>query len=304
MKATISLRHSVVTHLMKVVFGCYLIVTLFVTGIQVILEYYHVKNSIFHEIQALPDSFGPGISESVWTYNNELLHSILIGMLEISVIEGIVIRDTNGYRKQAVGTIPDEKAGRIRIDHLGESSEYDKLFFSSLFDYEFPIEYQWREKKHILGKCIIYSSHRHVIERLKYGFFLILVNLFVKTLALWFIVMFLGLRIIGSPLRHMAEAAENEPAGQCHQIYRQRRNCAGSQRNGQRQDMFHGQRYWHRYFLGRTGKDIRPLSSDRHPGKTGRGNRSGAVRQPQSGIAYGRKPGCGKQTGNWQHIPV
>ncbi|ETR67257.1 MAG: hypothetical protein OMM_11798, partial [Candidatus Magnetoglobus multicellularis str. Araruama] len=93
MPEKIKFKNSLSTRLLKVIFGSYCVVTIIVTMFQLFAEYYHTKQSIAKEIQLLPKTFGDGIAESLWMFNDSLLFSILIGMNEIPIVSGIKIED-------------------------------------------------------------------------------------------------------------------------------------------------------------------------------------------------------------------
>ncbi len=85
----INFRNSVAFRLLTVIFGLYFVVTVIVTITQLTAEYFHEKKSIAFEILNLPLTFGEGISQAMWTFNDDQLYSILIGMGEISVVSGV-----------------------------------------------------------------------------------------------------------------------------------------------------------------------------------------------------------------------
>ncbi len=52
-KQRISLKNSIANQLLKRIFGCYLILAIAVTAMQLIAEYNHIKNDISSEMEAL-----------------------------------------------------------------------------------------------------------------------------------------------------------------------------------------------------------------------------------------------------------
>ena len=76
----IDFRHSIANQLFKVLFGMYLVIAVIVTVIQLATVYYNEKEAVAKEIQKLPVTLGPGISTSLWTFNDRLLQSILMGI--------------------------------------------------------------------------------------------------------------------------------------------------------------------------------------------------------------------------------
>ncbi|MDM8535380.1 ATP-binding protein [Desulfobacterales bacterium HSG17] len=205
------IRQSIAGQLLKIIFGLYFILAVIVTGIQLTAEYYHTKDSILKEIQKLPVTFGPGISASLWSYNDELLHSILMGMNEIHIVAGIKTRDGQGKDIISVGSAPDANGNIIKFDKNGEPVLGNKkeIGFSKLFGHEFSIIYtDFDGIVHEIGKGEIYSDTGVIIDRVKYGFYLILINSVIKTLGLWFIFLFFVRRLLGKPLEQLTGAVE------------------------------------------------------------------------------------------------
>ncbi len=198
-------RQSIALHLLTVIFGFYFLVAVVVTVIQLYKEYENTKKEFYEEIQTLPATFGKGISDSVWTYNQELLRSILQGMYNLPIVVGVKIESLDHKMDMQIGTVFNEQNQVSYFDSMGHPTE-QQLFglgAKSLFDYQFPIYYQGPafEEDIPLGKVTLYSNDHLVFERVKYGFFLILINSLIKTFALWFIIYFFIRKYLGRPLQ-------------------------------------------------------------------------------------------------------
>ncbi len=175
-KQRISLKNSIATQLLKTIFGCYLILAIVVTAMQLIVEYDHIKNAILNDMEKLPITYGPGISTSVWRFNNTLLRSIVSGMYELPIVVGVSIEDNHGNDILSMGSILNAKHKMIHYDKKGHLIPINKenTLFSNLFGHEFPIAYTAKDgTTHELGKGTIYSNNRIIIDRIEYGFILI-----------------------------------------------------------------------------------------------------------------------------------
>lgn len=197
-------RQSIALHLLTVIFGFYFLVAVLVTVIQLYKEYENTKKEFYEEIQTLPATFGKGISDSVWTYNQELLRSILQGMYNLPIVVGVKIESLDHKMDLQIGTVFNEQNEVTYFDAMGNPTE-QQLFglgAKSLFDYQFPIHYQGPafDEDILLGQVTLYSNDHLVFERVKYGFFLILINSLIKTFALWFIIYFFIKKYLGRPL--------------------------------------------------------------------------------------------------------
>ncbi|SBS30665.1 putative diguanylate cyclase YedQ [Marinomonas aquimarina] len=198
-------RRSIALHLLLVIFGIYFLVAVLVTVIQLYKEYENTKKEFYNEIQTLPSTFGKGISDSVWTYNQELLQSILQGMYNLPIVVGVKVSSLDQKMDFQIGAVLNEQHQFEYYDSKGRPTEQTLTGLGSqaLFDHEFPIYYQGPafDQKIPLGTVTLYSNDQLVFERLKYGFILILVNSIIKTCMLWFIIYFFINKYLGKPLK-------------------------------------------------------------------------------------------------------
>ena len=200
---TVKFRNSLATKLLLTIFGLYFVVTVIVTVFQLTFEYYHTKDGITDEIQKLPASFGKGVTQSMWTFNLDLLQSILIGMHELSIVSGVKIVNEKNQVVSRIGIIKDSDGIFYDTDTQGNSKNVQRYLklFNEFFEHTFPINYEDENNRiHFLGTWTVYSSQRIIIDRVKYGFFLIIINSIIKTLALWFIFLFIINRLLRVPL--------------------------------------------------------------------------------------------------------
>jgi len=205
------LRKSIAGQLLKIIFGLYFVLAVTVTGIQLTVEYFHVKDSVLKEMRKLPVTFGPGISTALWTYNDALLQSILEGMDHIQIVTGVNIRGADGETVRSVGSVHGANGNAVVFDKYGNrtSDGKNETVFSGLFGHEFPITHtDFDGAVHEIGWGTVYSNSRVIIDRVKYGFVLILINSVIKTLGLWFIFLFFVRKILGRPLGQLAHAVE------------------------------------------------------------------------------------------------
>lgn len=197
---------SIAGRLLRIIFTCYFVVTVVVTAVQLAAEYQHTKDRLLREIAAMQQTFGPGIADAMWRYNDDILRGILSGMRELPVVVGIKVVDEQGKVVRAVGTVLDEK-GATRVagsDGQLQAVKDDGGLFHAMFSRDFPILYTDENGvRKAIGSWTVYSNQRIVVKQVEYGFTLILVNSVIKTLALWFIFLFVVQRWLGQPLRQL-----------------------------------------------------------------------------------------------------
>ena len=202
----VTFKDSISAKLIKVVFGYYIIFAVIVTLIQLGVEYHDVKHNVMKEVENLQTSFESSLSEAIWTLNDAQLKSLLKGIWGNQVIVALRI---NNYQKEKENTqtfggwFIDLKGNYHIIDQEKEKSlpPMKERTFSELILYEFPLKYIDEYKdEHDIGKAIFYSSSQVVIDRVKHGFILIIINSAIKTLALWFIFLLVAKRLLIRPL--------------------------------------------------------------------------------------------------------
>ncbi len=200
---------SITSQLLKVIFGLYLIVAVVVTVIQMYVEYIDVKDTINEELKSFQVTAGPGITNSLWSINDKLLLSILSGVLENPIVTGVQVYDENKKLYLEVGTF-QEKNGKpedIMIDGQTTDQSPPAPLFYKPFGHSFPVIYIGPEKVSFnIGAVKIYSNNKVVIDRVKYGFILIIINSVIKTLALWLIFIFFIHKLLGKPLQKLTDS--------------------------------------------------------------------------------------------------
>jgi diguanylate cyclase (GGDEF)-like protein len=212
----IRLKKTIGLRLLRYVFGCYLIVALAVTGIQLASEYRHVKSNLFTQLYGLENTFKNSIVNSLWSFDTPQLEATLFGMLKIDMVSGIKIVNQQQEIIASIGGVVTKDSQIVSTEHLEHAGMLEATLIQpnttqkqTLFEYRFPIEYQ--EDKgasiNLLGYGYIYASENTIIERVKYSFILIIINSVIKTVALWLLFLFFANRVVGRPLNALANAA-------------------------------------------------------------------------------------------------
>ena len=202
------MNQSIAGRLLRIIFGCYFVVTLVVTVIQLSAEYRHTRTRVEREIEAMQHTFGPGIADAMWRFNDDIMRGILAGMKELPIVVGIKVVDDQGKLVRAVGTVLDASGRRMVAlpdGRLAAPTAREGLL-EEIFSRDFPIVYPLENGgMQTIGKWTVYSNRRIIVSQVEYGFFLILVNSVIKTLALWFIFVLVVRRYLGQPLRELSD---------------------------------------------------------------------------------------------------
>ena len=205
-------RTSISRRLFGIIFGSYFGISLIVTGIQLGAEYRHTEARIGAEIQSMRQTFGPGIADAMWRFQDDVLRGILAGMNELPVVVGVKVLDQNGVLVRAVGTVIETGEQRMRADadgHLTPITKESGLFHHT-FGQEFPVVYtdeNGRERN--IGTWFVYSDRSVIMEQVQHEFFLIFISAIIKATALWFIFLYVVQRWLGKPLNQLSEFVRN-----------------------------------------------------------------------------------------------
>ncbi len=210
MRSTVHLKDSIGTQLLTIVFSLYLLVTLTMTGIHIMAEYYHTRDSVYHDFIVYQKTVERGLATELWNLDDLALNSIVEGIVEAPVVEGIKVVDSAGEVVAALGTVKNQQQDIVALDNDGNPLDLtgDQLF-TEIFEHEFPLYFIRRDGERIsLGKSIFYSSTAVVFEKMKYALLFILINAIVKTLALWIIFLAIARALLSRPLEILTKAAE------------------------------------------------------------------------------------------------
>ncbi len=200
-------KNSVATQLIKIVFMFYCAVAIVITVSQVIIEYQYTEQEIQDELSINQEIFEPILSASLWNLDKEQIQNTINGMYAIPIINGIKIEQKNKLLT-ATGTIKhNDKI--IRYDDSGSPMELDTNTSTNLFSFQFPINYQFRGEPRLVGSATIYSSSSVVIDRVKMGIILLIINSILKTIALWVLFFWVGKRILLEPLHKLVDTINN-----------------------------------------------------------------------------------------------
>lgn len=161
------MTRSIAARLLRIIFGCYFIVTVVVTVVQLTAEYKHTRSRVESEIEAMQHTFGPGIADAMWRFNDDIMRGILAGMKELPIVVGIKVVDDQGKLVRAVGTVLDEGGKHMQAQPDGRLAPpvRDDGLFGQIFSREFPISYPLENgTAQEIGKWTVYSNRRIVVN--------------------------------------------------------------------------------------------------------------------------------------------
>ncbi|MBF0442963.1 MAG: Hpt domain-containing protein, partial [Oligoflexales bacterium] len=236
-------RQTTGYNLLKVFFPIYLLVSIILVLGQIIFEYNYEREKVFSDLSRYAKSFSPAFATALWEYNTGNAEYYADGILKIDIIQGVrIVEKTQNklfmerfsesgeikLKKEDIPLVdlsdrkegliwnasPTEKANNsIRIN-IKETSEYsiDRItlnindLFHYVYEYRFPIFSNARDvnETSLLGWCLLYSSEQLIINRIKVGFMLSVLNVVIVALILFMIFILAVKYIVERPLKDLA----------------------------------------------------------------------------------------------------
>ncbi len=194
----VRVKDSIAAQLLKVVFSVYFILTLVVTFTHMSAEFFSTRDNVNHELQVIGHTFAPGLAHALWDINMEQLQPTFLGMVQFPTVVGVKLLNERGKEVGASGVVTSSDGEIIEIKRSGEKTV--RGGYTGLFEYSFPIVYKQRERKIKVGEATIYSSTGVVFDKVKLGFFFIVVNAIIKTIALWTLFLWISRSMLTRPL--------------------------------------------------------------------------------------------------------
>jgi len=179
---------SISRKLLKKVLCFYFILTLSVTGIQIIAEYFNTKSHIDNELLTLEKTISASLTRAVWELNTQQAVAIIEGLLAIPMVKGITVSDETG-------TI---------ITQLGEVKG-DSSITDALFGHSFPLLFEFSGKTISIGHVTLLSSNAVIFSRIKVSIYFLLGNAIVKTAFLIFLFTLAFNKLLTIPLREFTQ---------------------------------------------------------------------------------------------------
>ena len=154
----------------------YLLLALCVTSIQLAMEYYVVARDIAADLTSLGHTVEPGVTQAVWELDSTRLASVVRGIRQNAIVTGLRISDENGHTIATDGHVPLVPSREAGLFRRRDREETVPLLHQSGDSRPQPI-----------GWMVLHSSDRVVWQRMRYGFFVVLLNSVIEATGLWLI---------------------------------------------------------------------------------------------------------------------
>lgn len=204
------LKHSIALRLLRIVFGCYLVVTIIVTITQLYYEYSTIQGGTLADVYSIASSFEEGVGSALWSFDRDALNAILVGMQKLQVVEGVKVTQKDGRLEAEIGISPQNEKDIISSDPLTtRNGDVKMIKFNddkinrSFFEYRRLVLYtpDADEPPHEVGYIYIYSDQKIIMDEVKHSFISILASALIKTFALWIIFLYFSQKLVAKPLK-------------------------------------------------------------------------------------------------------
>ncbi|MBS1154276.1 MAG: periplasmic sensor hybrid histidine kinase [Proteobacteria bacterium] len=157
-------------------FPWYLLLALSLTGAQLAIQYFSVSRNIDRDLASLGQTVLPSVTAAVWELDTPQLASMARGIRQNAIVSGIQIESAAGNILVANGSLPSTPVVA------------DDIFPSQFRQSVVPlIYYAPRGENRLIGQLKMYSSREVIWERIKYNFWMVLLNSVIFITSLWLI---------------------------------------------------------------------------------------------------------------------
>jgi len=178
---------SISRKLLTRVLSFYFILTVSVTGIQIVAEYFNTKNHINSELLTLEKTISGSLTRAVWELNTQQAIDISEGLVAIPMIKGITVTDEANNIITQLGEVISPEKLKIDNNNFGGESKGISSITEGLFGHSFPLIFEFSGRTTSVGRVTLLSSNAVIFSRIEVGIYFLLGNAIVKTAFLVFL---------------------------------------------------------------------------------------------------------------------
>ncbi|SFR58353.1 signal transduction histidine kinase [Pseudidiomarina maritima] len=198
--ATSSISKSLLTNVLSV----YFVLTLIVTSVQVVGEYYDTKNMLVQELHNQQSTFSHSLARSLWEYNTPQIEAIADGLINIPAIAGLVIRDDTGRIVSQLGRTPP-----LRSFPSISADSYELPEREGVFGYYSKLVFEFSGDSTQVGDVTLYTTRDIAIQRIKVSLYFIIGSAIVKSTFLIMLFSVAFHRMLNRPMRDLINQIQN-----------------------------------------------------------------------------------------------
>ncbi|MEI6893606.1 MAG: ATP-binding protein [Colwellia sp.] len=192
---------SISRKLLSKVLSVYFILTISVTCVQIIAEYFSAKSRINSELFTLQKIISGSLTRAIWELNTKQVEDISAGVIAIPLIKGITVTD------EAKNVIT--QLGEILTLTSEENSENNDEYFTinsiseGLFGHSFPLIFEYAGQATTVGTVTLLSSNEVVFKHIEVGIYFLIGNAIVKTTVLILLLSLAFTKLLTEPLQEL-----------------------------------------------------------------------------------------------------
>jgi signal transduction histidine kinase len=195
---------SISRKLLTRVLSFYFILTVSVTGIQIVAEYFNTKNHINSELLTLEKTISGSLTRAVWELNTQQAIDISEGLVAIPMIKGITVTDeANNVITQLGEVISPEKLKLDSGNSLDGEAQGISSLTEGLFGHSFPLIFEFSGRTTSVGRVTLLSSNAVIFSRIEVGIYFLIGNAIVKTAFLVFLFTLAFNKLLTTPLQEL-----------------------------------------------------------------------------------------------------
>lgn len=197
---------SLSKRLITTVLSIYVVLTIFITSVQVISEYYITKAQIEDELKTLQKTFSASLTRAIWELNEQQYISTSQGLIAMPSIKGVILRGENETVLMQLGQ--SIQSGDVAITSSEQKVKF-KTNDEQLFGFVYPLIFEFSGKLLQIGDLTLLSSQDVIIERIRVPLYLLIAKAILISLFLYIIISRTFKRLLTQPLYEFTEQIEN-----------------------------------------------------------------------------------------------
>lgn len=196
---------SISRKLLTRVLSFYFILTVSVTGIQIVAEYFNTKNHINSELLTLEKTISGSLTRAVWELNTQQAIDISEGLVAIPMIKGITVTDEANNIITQLGEVISPEKLKIANDDLNGELKGISSISEGLFGHSFPLVFEFSGRTTSVGRVTLLSSNAVIFSRIEVGIYFLIGNAIVKTAFLVFLFTLAFNKLLTTPLNELTQ---------------------------------------------------------------------------------------------------
>jgi signal transduction histidine kinase len=196
-------KTSISRKLLTRVLSVYFILTISVTGIQIMAEYFNTKSHINSELLTLQKTISGSLTRAVWELNTQQAVDISEGLIAIPMIKGITVTDEANNIITQLGEVLSAPSQTSQ----GSFSELQSIssLAEGLFGHSFPLIFEFSGRTTTVGTVTLLSSNDVIFSRIEVGIYFLIGNAILKTTFLVFLFSLAFTKLLTEPLQELTE---------------------------------------------------------------------------------------------------